>query len=409
MRIGLFSDTYPPFVNGVSTSVEVLKKALEQKGHKVYVVTVNNHFVKYDNDEKQNILRVPGIPVGIYDYRLTNVYPIKAMNKIRKWKLDIIHTHTEFGIGTFARVIAKQYNIPLVHTYHTMYEDYAYYITKGHFDKSSKKILAAFTKFYCDKTVEELIVPTEKTKELFETKYKLTDKVNVVPTGVDLQKFYRDNQDEEEIARIKKRYGLTDQDFVVLFVGRLAKEKNVMFLIDAQKKLLKTMPNAKLLIVGDGPLREELENKVNKDKLDDSIIFTGKVPFDKIGAYYACANVLTTASKTETQGLTVLEAMAAGVTPVCIEDDSFKLYLTHKDTGLFFKNEKEYINMIALVNSDKDLHEKMLKNASVKVNESSSEKYAENVIEIYTRVLDKHKEPKKGFLSKLGFNRGKDK
>ena len=157
MRIGLFTDTYPPYINGVSTSVCMLKHALEKKGHQVFVVTVNNDSLKYNCEENDTVIRIPGIPIGIYDYRLTGVYPLRATNIIKKWNLDIIHSHTEFGVGTFARIIAKQLDIPLVHTYHTMYEDYVHYIKKGYFDGASKKIVEYLTKFYCDKTIEELI------------------------------------------------------------------------------------------------------------------------------------------------------------------------------------------------------------------------------------------------------------
>ena len=124
MRIGLFTDTYVPQINGVSTSVDMLRRALIKKGHEVYVITVSPDNLKYVIDKENHILRIPGIPVGIYDYRLTGIYPVRAVNIIKKLNLDIIHSHTEFGIGTFARLMAFQLDIPLVHTYHTMYEDY---------------------------------------------------------------------------------------------------------------------------------------------------------------------------------------------------------------------------------------------------------------------------------------------
>ena len=158
MRIGIFTDTYTPFINGVTTSVVMLKNALEKKGHTVYIVTVNHEDLKFKYKEDEKIIRIPGVPIGIYDYRLTGIYPLKAINKIKKWNLDVIHSQTEFGVGTFARIIAKQFNIPLVHTYHTMYEDYIHYITKGYFKKSSKKLVEYFTLFYCDKTISELVV-----------------------------------------------------------------------------------------------------------------------------------------------------------------------------------------------------------------------------------------------------------
>ena len=146
MRIGIFTDSYPPYINGVSTSIVMLQNALEKKGHEVFIVTVNAEKLSYKYENENKIIRIPGIPTGIYDYRLTGIYPLRAIDKIKKWNLDIIHSQTEFGVGTFARIIAKQFDIPLVHTYHTMYEDYVHYITKGYFNGTSKKIVEYLTK-----------------------------------------------------------------------------------------------------------------------------------------------------------------------------------------------------------------------------------------------------------------------
>ena len=133
----------------------MLKKALEKKGHQVYIVTVNPENLKYKFEGNGKVVRIPGLPVGIYDYRLTGIYPLSLIKKIKKWNLDVIHSQTEFGVGTFARIIARQFNIPLVHTYHTMYEDYVHYITHGYFNGVSKKIVEYLTLFYCDKTITE--------------------------------------------------------------------------------------------------------------------------------------------------------------------------------------------------------------------------------------------------------------
>ena len=182
MRIGIFSDTYIPQINGVSTSIEMLRKGLEKKGHKVYIVTVNPNSLKYSYDKR--VLRIPGVPIGIFDYRLTSVYPARAIKKIKSWNLDVIHSQTEFAIGTFARILSKQFNIPLVHTYHTMYEDYVHYITKGYFKKTSKKIVEHLTLFDCYLTATELIVPTKKARDLFKDKYQVKRDVHIIPTGI---------------------------------------------------------------------------------------------------------------------------------------------------------------------------------------------------------------------------------
>ena len=277
MRIGLFTDTYPPYINGVSTSVLMLKQGLEKLGHEVYVVTVNSENFHYKKED--NVLMIPGIPIGIYDFRMTSLYPLRALKIIKRWNLDVIHTHTEFAVGTFARLIAKQYNIPLVHTYHTMYEEYIYYITKGYFDGASKKLVEYLTLFLCDKTVEELIVPTKNTYDLFKEKYKVKRDVHIIPSGIDVTRFYKENVDLLSIKSLKKELNIKKDDFVILFVGRIAKEKSIDFLIKNLKTILKKVPKARMIIVGDGPDMSELALLVRENKLDKHVTFTGKVPW----------------------------------------------------------------------------------------------------------------------------------
>ena len=313
MRVGIFTDTYPPFINGVSTSIAMLEKGLKELGHEVYIVTVNPENMEYKYENEERIIRIPGIPIGIYDYRLTGIYPLRAINKIKKWNLDVIHSHTEFGVGTFARIIAKQFNIPLVHTYHTMYEDYIYYITKGYFDRSSKKIVEYLTKFYCDKTAKELIVPSKKTYDMFKEKYKVDKEIHIIPTGIDTKRFNKNNFKESDINELKKELGIKKDDFVILFVGRLAKEKNIELLLNGHVNILKKHKNVKLVIVGNGPDYEHYIDLSNKLKINNNVIFTNSIPWDEIPIYYQLGSVFTTASNSETQGLTLIEAMAGSI------------------------------------------------------------------------------------------------
>ncbi len=394
MRIGLFTDTYPPYINGVSTSVCMLKRALEKKGHQVYVVTVNNDSLKYKIEENNTVIRIPGIPTGIYDYRLTGVYPLRAMNIIKKWNLDIIHSHTEFGVGTFARIIAKQFNIPLVHTYHTMYEDYVHYITHGYFNKSSKKIVEYLTLFYCDKTANELIVPTKKTYDLFKEKYKVDKNIHIIPTGIEIERFYKENVNKNKVDQLRKNLLLKD-DFVIVFVGRIAEEKNITLLIEAQKDLVKKHKNIKLIIIGDGPDSEDYKKLTKKYKLDDNIIFTGKVPWEEIPCYYQLASVFATASTTETQGLTVIEAMAGGVAPLCIDDESFRNVVIDDLNGKIFKNKKEYIKDVLDLYDDRVKLSNLSRQARLNAERYSSKYYAEGVLDVYEHVLGNKKDKSK--------------
>ncbi len=407
MRIGLFTDTYPPYINGVSTSIAMLKTALEKQGHEVFIVTVNADRLKYQNEDK--IIRIPGIPIGIYDYRLTGIYPLRAIEKIRKWNLDIIHSHTEFGVGTFARLLAKQFDIPLVHTYHTMYEDYVHYITKGYFNRSSKKIVEYLTKFYCDKTATELIVPTKKTYDLFKEKYKVDRNVHIVPTGIEVERFYKEQFKKPEIDELRHRFGIKKDDFVILFVGRLGEEKSVDLLIEAQASLVRTNPNCKLLIVGDGPDKEKFESLVRKFRLQNHVIMTGKVPWKEVPKYYMLASIFATASKTETQGLTVIEAMAASKPVLAVDDDAFQMVIVNDLNGYLFANKRQYKKLVRNLMEDKNKLDYLSKQARITAESHSSKYFAEKVLDVYKTALgdryqQKIEKKQKSFIGRLKNN-----
>ena len=324
------------------------------------------------------------------------------INTMKNWNLDVIHSHTEFGIGIFARLFAKQFNIPLVHTYHTLYEDYTHYITHGYFDKSSKKIVEYLTKFYCDKTANELIVPTNKIYKLFKEKYKFTKNIHIIPTGIEVDRFFEENVDKKLVQSLSKKIGLTKKDFVIVFVGRLAEEKNVEFLLQAHQKIVKKHDNIKLLIVGDGPDKEKYEQKSKNLKIEKNVIFNGKAAWEEMPYYYHCSDLFVTASTSETQGLTVIEAMAANKVPVCIEDESFLGTVTNGLNGIIFKTEEEYIEQVLNLYNKDNLREKLSKQARIQAEHCSSANYAERVVEVYKRaIIDKQEENRFGLISKI--------
>ncbi len=401
MRIGLFTDTYPPFINGVSTSVYMLKKALEKKGHQVFVVTLNNETFHYKFDEDNTVIRIPGLPIGIYDYRVTSVYPIRAMNIIRKWKLDVIHSHTEFSVGTFARFVARQYNIPLVHTYHTLYEDYIYYITKGYFDKPSKKIVEYLTQFYCDKTANELIVPTKKIYDLFKEKYNVDKNIYIIPTGIEIDRFYAENIDEKDVEEVRKKIGISKKDFNILFVGRIAQEKNIDLLLEGQKLINESNKKINLIIIGDGPDMDNYKNMAKNLGIEENVIFVGKVPWEDIPKYYRAADVFATASTSETQGLTVIEAMAASIAPICIDDESFRNTVVDGLNGRIFKNKEEYVDIVLELFNDKNKLKLLQKQARLNAEVHSSKYYGERALDVYKHAIEHKKYDNYGVIGKL--------
>lgn len=400
MRVGIFTDTYPPFINGVSTSIASLEKALRNEGHEVFIVTVNPDNLSYRYENEERIIRIPGIPIGIYDYRLTGIYPLKAISKIKEWHLDIIHSHTEFGIGTFARILAKQLDIPLVHTYHTMYEDYIHYITKGHFDRSSKKIVEYLTMFYCDKTAKELIVPSRKTYNLFKEKYHVEKEVRIVPTGLEVERFFKEKFKESDILNLKKELGISSSDFIILTVGRLAEEKNVELLLKAAENISKKDKSIKLVIVGSGPDYEKFITWVVERKLEKNIIFTNAIPWEEIPMYYQIADVFATASKTETQGLTVLEAMASSKPAICMKDDAFLDVVVDDLNGKFFENQSEFEEIIFALKRDSKKLESMGKQARYTSESHSLKHYALNILDVYQECLSQE-QTKKSWIERI--------
>ena len=385
MRIGLFTDTYPPFINGVSTSVAMLKRALEQQGHTVYVVTVSNNALKHEYDEKERILRVPGIPTGIYDSRFTSIYPVRAVNKIKSWKLDVIHSQTEFAIGTFARLIAKQYNIPLVHTYHTMYEDYTYYITKGYMDRASKWIIRQYSLAVSDKT-NMVITPSYKSQNYLR-KIGASKYIGVIPTGIDTTRFINYKLDPEARLNFLKEQNIPENSKIMLFLGRMAKEKNIEELLDNFKSLTEKRDDVYFVVVGDGPNRPDLEKKAKELGIMEKTRFIGAVPYENIDFYYALADVFVNASVSETQGLTYLEAMASKKVVLAKYDSNLSELIVDGYNGFFFDTKEEFLQKIGKIFEISDTtYNVMVKNMLESVDKLSLEKFYTNIMEVYEKA-----------------------
>ena len=282
-----------------------------------------------------------------------------------------------------------------------MYEDYTHYITHGYFDKSSKKIVEYLTKFYCDTTATELIVPTNKTYQLFKEKYKFEKNIHIIPTGIEVDRFFTENVKKSEVTDLKKHLNISKNDIVIIFVGRLAEEKNVEFLLNAHKKLVPKYNNAKLLIVGDGPDKEKFENISKKLKINNNVIFTGKVDWNDVPYYYHVSDIFTTASKSETQGLTVIEAMASNIVPVVIEDEAFNGTVVNNLNGIVFKTEEEYLIAMENLIKNKKLRKSLAIQARIQSEHLSSNQYASNVLVVYERAIKNRNKYQYGIFSKI--------
>lgn len=404
MRVGIFTESYPPLVNGVSTSILMLQNALEKLGHEVFIVTVSDDKKNYTLEDDGHILRLPSMNLAnCYDYKFTSVYPIKAVNMIKKMNLDVIHSNVEFTIGIFARVVSEQLGIPLVHTYHTNWEDYTHYITKNKkiLDDICKKLLKYLVVFFEDKTVTELIVPSNKIYNIFKDKYKFTKNIHIIQTGIETSKFYKENFSSKDINNLKKKYGIKKKDFVIMTVSRLAKEKSVDRLINNQKELLKRYPNMKLLIVGDGPDIDKLKMQVCSLNISKNVIFTGKVTLEEIPIYYQLGDVFVTASKSETQGLTVVEAISSSLPIVAVKDDSFISSVIDDFNGYVFTSDEKYIESILKLYENNDIYNRLSNQSRILSSDFSSEYFALKVLKVYETAIENYKKDNKKVINRI--------
>jgi len=381
MNIGIFTDAYYPQVSGVVTSTMILKSELIRLGHSVTIITVTHP----DVEEMEGVIRLPSIPFFLLpSQRVGVIYSRKIMSKIKKLDLDIIHTQTEFSIGIFGRIVAKRLDIPVVHTYHTMYEDYVHYVSRGIMIKPASEIAKKITKLYC-RDCSAIIVPTIKVKDAL-WEYGLRRNIDVIPTGVNIEPFKRSNYNEQLINDEKKSLGISEKQPVVLFIGRLAKEKSVDVIINGMRELTKKIPSCKLLIVGDGPERENLQALAMEIGLGKTIVFAGEKPYADIGKYYQMGDVFVGASLTETQGLTFAEAMAAKIPVVAKYDKNLDGIIEDEINGRLFYKDEELAEILSQVLMNKEEAMLMVKNAYDGIELLSSTCFGENVEKVYMEV-----------------------
>ena len=383
MNIGIFTDTYLPEANGVAVSTKILKDEFEKLGHNAYIVTTSNPHRKHAED---GVFTLPSMPlVFTSSRRLGTLYSNRVRRIIKRLDLEIVHTHTEFSIGLFGKINAFALRIPVVHTYHTIYRDYGHYLKIARFKKLTGGMAKTITKTYCT-GCKAIIAPTKKTYNLLDD-YGLKNEKHIIPTGINLSKFDEGSSCAEEVAGLRKSHGIGDNEKVLLNVGRVAKEKSIDVIIRAFPGILEKSPGVKLVIVGDGPALNVLISLCRELGISENVVFTGEVPWTKIAAYYRIGDVFISASKSETQGLTFIEAMASGLPVISIRDECLEGIIEDKETGFVFDDENELPELINRILNDKGLRLRICQNALLTSQRFSCENYAKNVLKVYKSVL----------------------
>jgi len=329
MRIGFFTDTYTPQINGVVTSILLFKHAMEARGHEVFVFAPTPD----TPDDADNTVRFRSMPFVFQpEMRMAAPVSLEALRLLDEVELDVVHAHDPFAIGLFGLRVARRHKIPYVHTYHTLYPEYVHYVWET---RLTKRLAERLSREYCD-ACDSIIAPSSKVEDYLR-EWGVKGSIEILATGVDVAKY--SEVDDERIAALRQRLRLKADDRIALFMGRLGREKNVEALIRALWHC--RCPGAKLVICGDGPHRAELEELVSELSLESRVIFAGYLEGKDTVAAYHLAHVFGFASTTETQGLVVGEAMAAGLPVVAASDRAVEDFVVDGETGLIVPGRPE--------------------------------------------------------------------
>ena len=342
MKILITTDWYKPVVNGVVTSVDSLAKGLTMAGHEIRVLTLSGNV---HSRKEGNVYYIGSISAGmIYENaRLRLIMPANLIQDILEWKPDIVHSQCEFSTFGIAREIAYESGIPLIHTYHTVYEDYTHYFCFSH--AMGKKMAKVFSKKILS-DVNAVIAPSEKIKVMLNN-YGIDKDIYNIPSGINMEQ-YETNKSEIR-KKLRDSLGIKPDECILIYVGRLAKEKNIDELLGFLTKL---DTDQRMLLVGDGPYRAELEKKADEIGVRSRLIFTGMVSPKQVLDYYAAGDIFISASNSETQGLTYMEAMASALPLLCRADECLDDVIESGTNGFLYHSEYEFIRYYEQLKND---------------------------------------------------------
>ena len=384
MKILITTEWYTPVINGVVTSVLNLQRELEKLGHEVKILTLSHTTESYTEG---NVTYIGSLNAGtVYPQArvAVNLRSEEILNLI-EWHPQVIHSQCEFSTFLIAKKIARELNIPIVHTYHTVYEDYTHYFSPV--KKWGQAAVSAFSRKVLSHT-KCVIVPTEKVKQIL-MRYGVKEEIRVIPTGIDMSRYSKVLSQDERI-NLRLKLGIPVQASVAVFVGRLAREKNLEEIISMVSAA--NLENFRLLIVGDGPHRQTLEDYVDECGIREQVIFTGMISPENIYQYYQVGDVFVSASTSETQGLTYVEALANGLPALCRKDECLSGVIENGVNGWQYENNADFTGRLQIIFApeNQEFRRKLSENAREGVYERySAERFAENMEQVYEMTVQK--------------------
>jgi len=349
MRIGMMTDTYKPYVSGITNYIELNKRALENAGHEVYVFTFGN--LEYQDDEPR-VIRSRGLALADTGFYLSLRYKTKHKKLLQT--MDVVHVHHPFLSGRLALNYCRRMQIPIVFTNHTRYDLYAQARLRLMSEEVSHSLLQAYMPDFCDAV--DLVISPSRGMEKILRQYGVESHIEVVPNGVELDRFHK--------AKLLSRadFGFSEDDILLMFSGRIAPEKNLEFLLRSFAGISQVIPNVYLLIIGGGQKDyvEDIKSLAQELGLSHRVRFTGIIPYDDLPSYLAMCDAFVTASVTEVHPLSVIEGMATGLPVLGIDSPGVGDSIKDMQTGLLATNDiASFTAKLTYLCMDKALRTKM--------------------------------------------------
>ncbi|MBL7163280.1 MAG: glycosyltransferase [Anaerolineales bacterium] len=391
MRIGMMVDVYKPHISGVTNYITLNKRYLEEAGHEVFVFTFGDE--DYQDDEI-NVIRSPGVPLMDTGFYLNVRYSPQARKILST--MNVVHVHHPFLSGSLSRLYCTRRGIPVLFTNHTRYDLYARAYLPMLPHGVSETFLKTYLPEFCQE-VDYVIAPSPGMKKVLE-QFGVDVPIEVVPNGVDI-KPYQHVSDPIQRSEL----GFSQDDILLVYSGRLGPEKNLPFLLRAVNGAVQAFDNIKLLIIGDGTERDNLEDRVHHMGIEQAIHFTGMVPYLQIPRYLAAADIFVTASVTEVHPLSVIEAMATGLPVLGILSPGVGDTIQDGDNGFLVKDEDlaAFTAKLIRLATDQELRRSMSAQARQNSQKYAIEGTTQKLLEIYERLAGDSRGRKRSLKARL--------
>lgn len=378
LRVGVFTDSYRPYMSGVVRSIETFRKELEKRGVSFFIFAP-----RYRNCvPEERVYRFFAVPAPTNpDFTLAIPLSFRIGQTLRSLKLDLVHVHSPFFLGSLGARWARRLGLPVVFTYHTLYEEYVHYFP--FWRKMARVVTRRYTVGFCNQC-DLVLAPSEAIREYL-LRFGVRAPVTVLPTGIELGAFRGGDG-----RAFRQRWDIGPEDKVLLYVGRLGREKNISFLLRAFGEVVRRLDSARLVLVGGGPARDELVREAAGLGLAGKIIFTGPVAPEGVKDCYAGADLFVMASLTETQGLVVGEAKAAGLPTVAVRAQGVSEMVNEGVDGFLTPHdERVFAEVVCRVLTDPHLYHRLRQGALVKAEDLASTRLAERLWDQYWRLTEK--------------------